>query len=84
MQGWCTLLPLHWLGASFLIHCLASPYTLCHPSQELSWSFVPSGRGQEGDAPPTGTVGRLLHSSRLAALRDLSRWQAEGLKHLWD
>lgn len=51
MQGWCTLLP---LGASFLIHCPSSPYTLCHPSQEPSWSFVPSGRGQEGGAPPYG------------------------------
>lgn len=84
MEGWCTLLPAHWLGASFPINCPASSYTLCRPSEELSCSFIPSGRGQEGGAPSAGVVGRLLRSSRPAALRDLSRRRAEGLKHLWD
>lgn len=60
------LLPLPGLGASFLIHCLASPH---RPFQELSCSFIPSGRGQDGDAPPMGTLGRLLHSSGLQPRR---------------
>lgn len=40
------------------------------------------GEGREC-SHPWGLVGRLLCSSRLAALYDILCWQAEGLKYSW-
>lgn len=53
MQGSCTLLPLHWLGASFLISCLDSyPWVVLLRSFPVPLSPL-AGDGK-GLLPPTG------------------------------